>query len=239
MRGNIYPLGAAVRPPGFRHTEQACKSWRRPCCREFNRGRSMLTDKFKEGRPKSVVVPQNIDAVRELTTQDRHVTYHEIKAFLGTAKKSASGTHQQEEKRGSKDKCTHYPPGSTPTKDSLVRYRSFRKEQASFLEESNIVIGRKKSVRCFTAGNAPVTPLGSLVSLGYGDHPVSNGSPTCSPLAYAIKNFITLGEVTHICLFLFPATYISGLSFQEPGRSSAASRKRQATRTEFAKQNHH
>ncbi|GBP46747.1 hypothetical protein EVAR_87000_1 [Eumeta japonica] len=39
-------------------------------------------DEFQEGRPKSVVVPQNIDAVRELILQDRHVTC-EIKVFLG------------------------------------------------------------------------------------------------------------------------------------------------------------
>ncbi|KZC13885.1 Transcription factor AP-4 [Dufourea novaeangliae] len=32
----------------------------------FNRGRRSLTDEFREGRPKSVVVPENIDAVREL-----------------------------------------------------------------------------------------------------------------------------------------------------------------------------
>lgn len=50
---------------------------------EFNRGRRMLADDFKEGRPKSAVVPQNIDAVRELIMQDRHVTYREIEAFLG------------------------------------------------------------------------------------------------------------------------------------------------------------
>ena len=50
---------------------------------EFNRGRRSLTDEFKEGRPKSIVVPENIDAVRELIMQDRHVTYREIEASLG------------------------------------------------------------------------------------------------------------------------------------------------------------
>lgn len=49
---------------------------------EFNRGRSSLTDELKEGRPKSVVVPKNIDAVRELIKQDRHMTYREIEASL-------------------------------------------------------------------------------------------------------------------------------------------------------------
>lgn len=49
---------------------------------EVNRGRSSVADEFREGRPKSVVVPQNIDAVRELIMQDRHVTYCEIEASL-------------------------------------------------------------------------------------------------------------------------------------------------------------
>ena len=42
---------------------------------EFKRGRSSLTDEVKEGRPKSVIVPKNIDAVRKLIEEDRHVTY--------------------------------------------------------------------------------------------------------------------------------------------------------------------
>jgi len=49
---------------------------------EFNRGRSSLQDEFREGRPKSAVTPENIDAVRELIIQDRHVTYREIQASL-------------------------------------------------------------------------------------------------------------------------------------------------------------
>ena len=50
---------------------------------EFNRGRSSLQDEFREGRPKSVVVPETIDAVRQLILQDRHVTYREIETTLG------------------------------------------------------------------------------------------------------------------------------------------------------------
>ena len=45
---------------------------------EFNRGHS-----FRKGWPKSVVVPENIDAVRQLMLQDRHVTYREIETTLG------------------------------------------------------------------------------------------------------------------------------------------------------------
>ena len=42
-----------------------------------------MQDEFREGRPKSVVVPEIIDAVRQLILQDRHVTYREIKTTLG------------------------------------------------------------------------------------------------------------------------------------------------------------
>ncbi|XP_037952518.1 uncharacterized protein LOC119682999 [Teleopsis dalmanni] len=49
---------------------------------EFNRGRRSLKDEFREGRPKTAVVPDNIDVVRELIMQDRHVTYREIQASL-------------------------------------------------------------------------------------------------------------------------------------------------------------
>ena len=41
---------------------------------EFNRGRSLLQEEFREGLPKSVAVPETIDAVRQLIWQDRQVT---------------------------------------------------------------------------------------------------------------------------------------------------------------------
>ena len=50
---------------------------------EFNRGCSSLQDEFCEGHPKSVVVPETIDVVRQLILQDRHVTYPEIETTLG------------------------------------------------------------------------------------------------------------------------------------------------------------
>ena len=39
-------------------------------------------DEFCEGLPKSVVVSETIDAVRQLISQDRHVTYREIETVL-------------------------------------------------------------------------------------------------------------------------------------------------------------
>ena len=50
---------------------------------DFNRGRSSLQDEFREVRTKSVVVPETINAVRQLILQDRHVTYREIETTLG------------------------------------------------------------------------------------------------------------------------------------------------------------
>ncbi|XP_037929589.1 uncharacterized protein LOC119664219, partial [Teleopsis dalmanni] len=37
---------------------------------EFNRGRRSLNDEFREARPKTSVVPENVDAVRELIMQE-------------------------------------------------------------------------------------------------------------------------------------------------------------------------
>ena len=50
---------------------------------QFNHGRSSLQDEFRESRPKSVVVPETIDVVRQLILQDRHVIYREIETNLG------------------------------------------------------------------------------------------------------------------------------------------------------------
>ena len=49
---------------------------------EFNCDRSSLKDKFRKGLSKTVVVPKNINAVRELIMPDRHVSYRKIKAWL-------------------------------------------------------------------------------------------------------------------------------------------------------------
>ena len=50
---------------------------------EFNRGCSSIQDEFHEGRPKSVVVLETIDGVRQLVLEDPRVTYREIETTLG------------------------------------------------------------------------------------------------------------------------------------------------------------
>ncbi|GBP24261.1 hypothetical protein EVAR_80114_1 [Eumeta japonica] len=52
---------------------------------EFNLGSSMLTVELKDS-PKSVVVPQNIDAELELIVEGIYVTYREIKTSLDVTK---------------------------------------------------------------------------------------------------------------------------------------------------------
>ena len=49
---------------------------------EFNCDRSSLKDEFRKGLSKTVVVPKNINAVRELIMPDRHVSYRKIKASI-------------------------------------------------------------------------------------------------------------------------------------------------------------
>ena len=61
----------------------AIKLYQGPVFIDVSRDRSSLQDEFCEGRPKSVVVSETIDAVRHLILQDRHVTYREIETTLG------------------------------------------------------------------------------------------------------------------------------------------------------------
>lgn len=56
---------------------------------KFNRGRRSLKDEIHKGRPKSVVLPENIDAVREMIRLDRHVT-DKYYIFVAKLKKQPS-----------------------------------------------------------------------------------------------------------------------------------------------------
>ena len=53
-----------------------------------NRGRRSLKVEFREGAPKTAVVPENINAVLEIIMQERHVTYREIGASSDIASTS-------------------------------------------------------------------------------------------------------------------------------------------------------
>lgn len=75
---------------------------------EFSLGRRSLQDEFREGRPISIVLPETIDAVRELIKQDRHVTYREIEAFLGISMTSINKILH--EHLGVKKVCSRWIP---------------------------------------------------------------------------------------------------------------------------------
>ena len=55
---------------------------------EINCGRRSLKNEVRQGPPKTAVVSENIDAVREPIMQDRHVTYGEMRASLGISSTS-------------------------------------------------------------------------------------------------------------------------------------------------------
>ena len=75
---------------------------------EFNRGRSSLQEEFREDRPKSVVVSETIDAVRQLILQDCHVSYREIETTLGISETSIHSTLH--EYLTVKKLCSHWIP---------------------------------------------------------------------------------------------------------------------------------
>ena len=63
---------------------------------EFNCGHRSLKDEVREAPPKMAVVSENIDGVRELIIQDRHVTYREIETSLNFSSSSIhSILHEQ------------------------------------------------------------------------------------------------------------------------------------------------
>ncbi|GBP25996.1 hypothetical protein EVAR_84556_1 [Eumeta japonica] len=51
--------------------------------KDFKRGCVNLSKELHDGRPSTVVINRNINAVRRMIETDRHVTYHEILATLG------------------------------------------------------------------------------------------------------------------------------------------------------------
>jgi [histone H3]-lysine36 N-dimethyltransferase SETMAR len=63
---------------------------------EFQRGRTSLGKQYGGGPSKTAVVPENIDAVRQLIKEDRHVTYREIQASLGISGTSVEKILHQE-----------------------------------------------------------------------------------------------------------------------------------------------
>ncbi|CAH1988644.1 unnamed protein product [Acanthoscelides obtectus] len=75
---------------------------------EFKRGRVSLSDDSRVGAPKTAVTQENVDAVPKLIIEDRHVTYHEIKASLKISKTSIQKNLREElgEQKAARVNCT-------------------------------------------------------------------------------------------------------------------------------------
>jgi histone-lysine N-methyltransferase SETMAR len=112
---------------------------------EFKHGRRTLKDDPREGRPKSAVVPENIDAVRKLIEEDRHVTYLEIEAALGI---SATSIHKiLHEHLMVRKLCSRWIPHKLTDAQKKVRVDWCREMLAKF------VGGASKSVYYIVTGD--------------------------------------------------------------------------------------
>ena len=86
---------------------------------EFSLGRRSLQDEFREGRPTSVVLPETIDAVRELIKQYRHVTYREIEESLGISMTSINKILH--EHLAVKEICSRWIPHNLTNAQKIAR----------------------------------------------------------------------------------------------------------------------
>lgn len=112
---------------------------------EFGRGRTWLTDDFREGRPATSITQENIDAVRVLIEQDRHVTYSEIEASLGiTATAINSILHQHLNVR---KLCCRWIPHQLTEAEKKARVNWCRKMLKKFDQ------GRSKTVYNIVTGD--------------------------------------------------------------------------------------
>lgn len=73
---------------------------------EFKNGRNSLEDGFRKGRPKSAVLPETVDAVREMINQDPHVTYRQIEASVGISSTSVHKILHEHLAMGKLNVCT-------------------------------------------------------------------------------------------------------------------------------------
>ena len=94
---------------------------------EFNWSRSSHQDELREGRPKSAVVPQTINAVRQMILQDRHVTYREIETTLGISGTILYTHSILSEHLTVKKICSHWIPHnlSIAQKNQSIRVAKF------------------------------------------------------------------------------------------------------------------
>jgi [histone H3]-lysine36 N-dimethyltransferase SETMAR len=75
---------------------------------EFKRGKTTFEDDPRSGRPSTAVTDENINAVRALVGENRHVTYQEIETILGIG--SAAVRNILHERLGYRKVCSRWVP---------------------------------------------------------------------------------------------------------------------------------
>ncbi|CAH2013025.1 unnamed protein product [Acanthoscelides obtectus] len=97
---------------------------------EFKRGRVSLSDDPRVSAPKTAVTQENVDAVRKLIIEDRHVTYREIEASLKIPKTSIQKIlHEELGVRKLVSPVWVFQGEEKPTK--VIRSRSVSKKMVS------------------------------------------------------------------------------------------------------------
>ncbi|CAH1978124.1 unnamed protein product [Acanthoscelides obtectus] len=111
---------------------------------EFKRGRVSLSDDSRVGAPKPVVTQENVDAVRKLIIEDRHVTYREIEASLKISKTSIQKNLHEE--LGVRKLVSRWIP-------HLVNWCQKTLDRFNFVNVYSIVNGDKSWIYCYEPEN--------------------------------------------------------------------------------------
>ncbi|CAH1984799.1 unnamed protein product [Acanthoscelides obtectus] len=123
---------------------------------EFKRGRVSLSDDPRVGAPKTVVTQENVDAVRKLIIEDRHVTYRKIEVSLKISKISIQKTLHEE--LGVRKLVSRWIPYLLTEEQKPARINWCQKtlDRFNFGNSKNvyrIVSGDESWIYCYEPGN--------------------------------------------------------------------------------------
>lgn len=97
---------------------------------EFRRGRVDVSDAPREGRPRTLIVPATVDAVRKVIEADRNVTYKQIRASLGLSTKTIQTILHEE--LGVRKVCARWMPQNLRTEQKEARVQWCREMLLKF-----------------------------------------------------------------------------------------------------------
>ncbi|CAH1982735.1 unnamed protein product [Acanthoscelides obtectus] len=114
---------------------------------EFKRGRVSLSDDPRVGAPKTAITQKNVDAVRKLIIEDRHVTYRDIEASLKISK--ISNHKKLHEELGVRKLVSRWIPHLLTEEQNAARVNCCQKTSAVWVfqgEEKPTKVIRSRSV---------------------------------------------------------------------------------------------